>query len=75
MKRKLIIISLMIIFFTSVVSASSVNQLEADGSAGYRKVGLSWAMDSVEEDTTIEIWMNASSFLSLIHISEPTRPY
>lgn len=62
MKRKLIIISLMMIFFTSIVGASSVTQLEADDAAGYRKVGLSWTMDTVEEDTTIEIWMNASSF-------------
>ncbi len=67
MKKYLAIFVLVIFSFTSFADASEATQLEADGDAGYRKVGLNWLMDSpAEVNTTLEIWVNESSFTDTI---------
>ena len=67
MKKYLVIFALVIFCLSPMVEASEATQLEADGDAGYRKVGLNWLMNSpVEANTTLEIWMNESSFSDTI---------
>ena len=83
MKTKLnLFCTIIFTFFLEGVFANNLNAMQIIGTSGSKIFGeiiatfdKPWALSLIENDTMLITTKDGVLWLSLIHISEPTRPY